>query len=168
MKWVKYRYACVPVFCSGHWEARHRVLGAIVLLDDSDTSYCVCALEVDQVGGGPDTCSLHTRERTSNWWQGLPISISHDSHNSQVFKIFFQLLRDSNWHPTLKLVSPNTTTFLVSWCPHVSLSKWFSPFYYLKLHYSWLCQSIMQFVCMFACSKTCKFQVPWVRTHFIC
>lgn len=48
----------LPVLCSGHREARHRVLGAVVLLNDSYPSYRVCALEVDQMGGGPDACSL--------------------------------------------------------------------------------------------------------------
>lgn len=50
----------LPVLCSRHREARHGVLGAEILLDDSDASNRVCALEVDQMGGGPDACSLQT------------------------------------------------------------------------------------------------------------
>lgn len=49
---------CVPVLGSGHREAWHRVLGAIVLLNDSDASDRVCALEVDQMGGGSYASSL--------------------------------------------------------------------------------------------------------------
>lgn len=48
----------VPVLRSRHRETWHRVLGAIIFLNDSDAGNRVCALEVDQMGGGPNTRSL--------------------------------------------------------------------------------------------------------------
>lgn len=54
---------CVPVLCSRHREAGHWVLGAIVFFNDSDASDRVRALEVDQMGGGPDARRLQTQQQ---------------------------------------------------------------------------------------------------------
>lgn len=54
---------CVPVLCSRHREARHWVLGAVVLFNDSDAGDRVRALEVDQMGGGPDARCLQTQRQ---------------------------------------------------------------------------------------------------------
>ena len=48
----------VPVLSSRYWEAWHRVLGAVIFLNDSDAGNRVCALEVDQMGRGPNPRSL--------------------------------------------------------------------------------------------------------------
>lgn len=64
----------------GHGEARHGVLGAVVLLNDSDAGDRVRALEVDQVGRGPDARSLPIGGKVRVCYGRKGAAISWQSH----------------------------------------------------------------------------------------